>query len=416
MSLWSIERRLLVRSRLVIAAALLLALLAGAAVASGMAEVARQREVIARIQPQQAEDVAAVVKWAARKGDPGDAAYYTFHATWDPPSDLAFAALGFRDVAPYVLRVRALGLEAQLYEGEQYNPELALAGRYDWAFVLVYLAPLFAIALFHDLVSGEREAGRLPVLEATAGRARELWWRRGLLRFALLWAAVALPFLIGAALSGAGAVPAAAAIGLAGLYLAFWVGLAALVGRAGRSSVANAATLAASWLVLTLVLPAVAQVAINAAVPVRQGVELTLAHREQVHRAWDIPKEETMRRFVAAHPEWADTPPLGADFHWKWYFAFHQVGDKAVAPQVAEYRRRLAERDRATRMLGWFLPPVGVQVMLARLADTDLKAQLAYQDRVRDYHRRLRAFYYPYLFRDRPFGAADYARAPRFIP
>ena len=26
--------------------------------------------------------------------DPGNAAYYTFHATWDLPSDLAFAALG----------------------------------------------------------------------------------------------------------------------------------------------------------------------------------------------------------------------------------------------------------------------------------------------------------------------------------
>jgi ABC-2 type transport system permease protein len=413
-SLWLIEWRLLVRSRLAVAAALMLALLAAAAVASGMAEVARQRAVIQRIQPQQVEDVSAIVKWAAPKGDPGDAAYYTFHATWDPPSDLAFAALGFRDVAPYVLRVRALGLEAQLYEGEQYNPELALAGRFDWAFVLVYLAPLFVIALFHDLISGEREAGRLRVLEATAGGSRRLWWRRGLLRFALLWVAVALPFLVGAALSGAGALAVAAAIGLAGLYIAFWTVIAVLVGRAGRSSVANAATLAASWLVLTLVLPAVAQVAISAAVPVRQGVELTLAQREQVHRAWDIPKAETMRRFFASHPQWADTAPLGDAFHWKWYFAFHEVGDEAVAPQVAEYRRRLAARDRATSALGWFLPPVGVQAALAGLANTDLKAQLAYQDRVRDYHRRLRKFYYPYLFRDRPFGAADYARAPRF--
>lgn len=414
MSLWSIEWRLLVRSRLAVAAALLLALLAGAAVASGMAEVARQRGVIERIQPQQAEDVAAIVKWAAPTGDPGDAAYYTFHATWDPPSDVAFAALGFRDVAPYVLRVRALGLEAQLYEGEQYNPELALAGRFDWSFVLVYLAPLFAIVLFHDLISGEREAGRLRVLQATAGDGRRLWWRRGLLRFVMLWAALALPFLAGALLAGADALATIAAIGLAGLYLAFWAALAVLVGRAGRSSVANAATLAATWLVLVLVLPAVAQVAINAAVPVRQGVELTLAQREQVHRAWDIPKGETMRRFFASHPQWANTAPLGPAFHWKWYFAFHQVGDETVAPQVAEYRRRLLSRDRATQALGWFLPPVGIQLALARLANTDLQAQLAYQDRVRDYHRRLREFYYPYLFRDQLFGAADYARSPRF--
>ena len=36
---------------------------------------------------------------------------------------------------------------------------------------LVYLTPLFAILLFHDLRSGEREAGRLRSLEAAAGDA-----------------------------------------------------------------------------------------------------------------------------------------------------------------------------------------------------------------------------------------------------
>ncbi|HEX8554074.1 MAG TPA: DUF3526 domain-containing protein [Sphingomonas sp.] len=414
MSLWSIEWRLLARTRLVMIAVALLAILGSAAVASGMMEVARQRAVIARIAPQQAEDVAAIVKWAAPTADPGDAAYYTFHATWDPPSNLAFAALGFRDVAPYILRVRALGLEAQLYEGEQYNPELALAGRFDWAFVLVYLAPLFVIALFHDLVSGEREAGRWRVLASTAGDTRALWLRRGVLRFLLLWAALSVPFVAGALLSGAGLLAITAAVVLAALYLGFWIGLTALVGRMGRGSVANAATLAATWLVLTLVLPAIAQVAISNAIPVRQGVELTLAQREQVHRAWDIPKEKTMRRFFASHPQWADTAPLGPEFHWKWYFAFHQVGDEAVAPQVAEYRQRLLDRDRATAAVGWLLPPVGAQLLLARLADTDLRAQLVYQDRVRAFHRRLREFYYPYMFRDRPFRHEDFARAPAY--
>ncbi|MEG8055214.1 DUF3526 domain-containing protein [Sphingomonas aerolata] len=60
------------------------------------------------------------------------------------------------------------------------------------------------------------------------------------------------------------------------------------------------------------------------------------------------------------------------------------------------------------------LPSVGVQALLTRLADTDVRAQLAYQDRVRAFHARLRNFYYGYLFRDRPFGRADFGRAPSF--
>ena len=62
----------------------------------------------------------------------------------------------------------------------------------------------------------------------------------------------------------------------------------------------------------------------------------------------------------------------------------------------------------------WVLPSVGVQALMTRLAQTDLAAQLAYQDRIRAYHARLREFYYGYLFNDRPFGQSDFVAAPRF--
>ena len=407
------ELRLLLRARFAAAALLLLTLLAAASVAAGLAEIGHQRQVIERIQPQQAADVAAIAEWVSKIEDPGSAAYYTFHPTWDSPSSLAFAALGMRDVAPYVLRIRALGLEAQLYDGEAFNPELALPGRFDFSFVLVYLAPLFLIALFHDLWSSEREAGRYVMLKALS-RGRRLWWRRGALRLGFLYAAVALPFLTGALLSRAPVASLALILLLIAAYLAFWALVAIVIARRGWSSATNAATMAACWLVLTLVLPTLSHIAINRAIPVGQGVELTLAQREAVNRAWDIPRETTMQRFFANHPEWRDTPPLQVDFHWKWYFAFHQVGDESVAHRVRTYRRDLEARDSAARTLGWLLPPVGVQAALARLAETDLDSQLAYQDRIRTYHGDLRQFYYRYLFNDLPFRATDFAKAPAF--
>lgn len=139
-----------------------------------------------------------------------------------------------------------------------------------------------------------------------------------------------------------------------------------------------------------------------------------MAQREAVNRAWDIPREETMRRFYARHPEWADSAPLGPAFHYKWYFAFHQVGDESVAPKVHAYRAGLQSRDQAAGSLGWVLPSVGVQALLTRMANTDLTAQLAYQDRIREYHGALRTFNYGYLFRDREFAKEDFGRVPRF--
>ena len=198
------EWRLLTRSRLALCALALLLLLSTLAVLSGLREISSQRQTLDRLAQMQQQEMAAQAGRHAQSGDAGSVAYYGFHSTWDAPSSTAFLALGLRDAAPYVLRVRALALQAQLHEGESFNPELALAGRFDFAFVLVYLAPLFLIALLYDLVSGERESGRLGTLQAMPGSGRRLWLRRAGLRSVLLLACLALPALAGHWPAGAG--------------------------------------------------------------------------------------------------------------------------------------------------------------------------------------------------------------------
>lgn len=414
MSLWFHELKVFLRQRMALPLLLLTLLVATAAVYAGVSEVSRQQHVIERIQPQQAEDEAAIAAFVTADGDAGNAAYYTFHATWDEPAPLAFAAIGQRDVAPYLLRVRALSLESQIHESENYNAEMALPGRFDWAFVLVYLAPLFVIALLHDLRSGEREAGRMAMIQSMVRSERGLWVRRVTWRVGLIFLALCAPVVFGAIVMAAPLRDLLAMLGLAALYILFWTVLCLVVARLKFGSVTNAAGLAATWLMLTLVLPGLALLAINAVVPVRQGVELTLAQRELVHAGWDRPQAETMQDFFQHHPEWRDTPPIEGGFHWKWYYAFQHLGDVNVADQSLAYREGLEQRDRWTRSLGFLLPAVGVQVGLHRMAETDLAAQIAYQDRIRSFHDVLRRFYYPYIFNEVPFTMSDFAKAPRW--
>ncbi|MEN5266305.1 DUF3526 domain-containing protein [Stenotrophomonas sp. TWI587] len=409
------EWRLLLRSRLSMVALLLLLGLTGVAVWSGLHEIERQQQTIARLAPLHEQDVAVVAAQYAEGGDAGSPAYYTFYNTWDAPSHAAFLAMGLRDAAPYVLRVRALGLQAQLYEGEVFNPELALPGRFDFAFVLIYLVPLFVIALLHDLVSVERQSGRLRLLLSLPGGAH-VWRRRVVLRYGLLFVCLAVPVVLGAAVAGTALDKLGMVLVVAASYLAFWVGLSLLIAARGWRSVANATALMGAWVLLTLVLPTLANVALVRAIPVHQGVDLMLAQRQAVHGAWEIPREETMQQFFVNHPEWKDTAPLPAGFHWKWYFAFHQVGDESVAAQAQAYRGGLLSRQAWTDRIGWLLPGVGAQAALHQIASTDLPAQLVYQDRIADFHRQIREFYYPYLFNDRPFGAADFQARPVFQP
>jgi ABC-2 type transport system permease protein len=121
-----------------------------------------------------------------------------------------------------------------------------------------------------------------------------------------------------------------------------------------------------------------------------------------------------MARFFLTHPEWRNTSAVTGRFHWKWYYAMHQAGDDAVAPQLAAYRQGMNERERWTRRAGVLLASVNVQVLLHRLADSDLEAQLAFHDRVTAFHTRLRHFYYPYIFEERSFGPAQFAAMPAY--
>lgn len=408
--IWMQELRLFVRERAAIPALLLLLALSAASVAAGMVEIAHERAVIARIRPKQSADVAAL----ANGRNPAAAAYDTAHLTWNAPTPLAFAALGQRDVAPYVLRIRALGLEAQLYDGETFNPELTLPGRFDFAFVLTYLLPIFVIMLLYDLRAREAEANRLAVLHATARRPYLLWLRRRAVRGILLIAAVLPPFFVGAVLSHVPGAQIIAVSLLALLYLTFWMTVTVLIERLHWRSTANAGALVTCWLVLTLLIPALANLGINGAVQVQPGVDLALAHRQKVHAAWEIPREQTLAAFYRRNPHWSKSPaPRGFDD--KWYFAFHEVADQSVYPAARAYEARLLKRNDLARYLGYMIPAVGLQVRMHRLAETDLLAQLAYQQRIRVFHKRIREFYYGYMFRDIPFTGADYAKAPRWV-
>ncbi|MDY0976247.1 DUF3526 domain-containing protein [Massilia sp. CFBP9012] len=410
------ELRQVAHSRLAVGAVVLLALLCALSVWTGLQAVSQQRAALERIAASHAQDFAAVAAKQLKGGaaEAGSVGYYLPHLTVNPPSPLAFAAIGQRDLQPQALRVRLLGLHSQLYESEAINPELAMPGRFDFAFVLVFLAPLFVIALMHDLVSSEREAGRLRLLASLPATAANTWRRRVGLRYGLVWLATLLPLACGALAAGAGLAGFAAIALVATLYLAFWFGLASWVAARARTSSSAAAILLACLVGLTMILPTLADAAIARLSPVSKGVELALAQRQAVHSGWDIPKPETFAKFFVSHPEWKDTPPVEGRFHWKWYYAMHQAGDDAVAADVAQYRASLQAREDWTARVGLVLASVNVQVLLHRLADTDLLGQLAYQDRIAAYHTQLRRFFYPYLFEERAMTQDDLANLPRY--
>lgn len=388
-----------------------LTVVASVACAIGVAEHGRQLEAIERFRALDAQERATAL---AASSDWGGAAYAAFHATWDTPEPLAFAAFGQRDVRPWMLRVRALALEGQIYETDVANPELARIGRLDLAFVVAFLAPLVLILLLHDLVAGEREAGRHGLLVTSAARATRIWVPRIGVRVGAVLVALLTPFLCGALAVGASlsaTLLAAAAIG--GAIVLWSVPIVWLAFRPASAS-AIAARGVLLWVTLALVLPAACRLLIDARVEAVEGADISLVQREAVNDAWDLPRSVTYDRFFATHPEWADSPYSEEGFHWKWYYAFQQVGDETAAPLASRYRAAMRQRDALAGMLAWVSPAIAAQRWLQAIAKTDTQATLEYEARIRAFHEALRRFYYPMLFEDAPYEASRLERLPRY--
>ncbi|HEY7698944.1 MAG TPA: ABC transporter permease, partial [Vicinamibacteria bacterium] len=129
----------------------LLVLLAGAsALLSGKSVIDRQRAVLDSSHALHREHLDYLLATTDAGSPAGGMLFYLPLHTRHDPSPWAAFSLGQRDVASYNLKVRLLALEGQLYDSELGNPEAAVLGHFDAAFVLVFLLPLLVIASIHD--------------------------------------------------------------------------------------------------------------------------------------------------------------------------------------------------------------------------------------------------------------------------
>jgi ABC-2 type transport system permease protein len=405
------ETRFASSSRTTRSAWFALAIICALAIVLGRAEIARQLDTIERTL---AQDQVELMEALDSASDYGGAAYAAFSLTWDAPSDAALLAIGQRDVSPWMLRIRGLALEGQIHESDNFNPELSMAGRFDYAFVIAFLLPLFLIVLLHDVYAAEREAGRVPMLTATVATPRRIWLSRIIVLVCGAALACLAPLWLLGLLFGTDTVSLMQVSGVVLTNVLFWSVLVSLIAFGAWSASVSAAVLTGCWLVLALIIPLSGKLLIDRVVPGVDGAAISLLQRETVNGAWDLPKSATMEPFYASHPQWAHSEPVTTPFHWKWYYAFQQMGDEAAAPLSKAYRDSIVARDSLTGQVAWLSPPVAVMRSMQKIARTDTQSGLAYDQRIRDYHARIRHFFDPVLFEEIPYSRDNLVGFPRF--
>ena len=401
----------LTRSKFIVLCLLATLIMSGLAVYGGQQEVNSQLTIIAELIELNDNELKLA---RAEQSDWGGLAYSSLHLVYDEPSSFAFAALGQRENEPWKHRVRALALEGQIYERDVGNPVLALVGSFDFAFFGGVVLPLLLIVLLHDLKSQERESRRLSLLVASSGAASSPFRLRAILIALLVALASAVPLVLGALLSGASMTTMGASLLVLVLNVGFWSYLCYAVANKEQASATLLGQLLGIWVVLVIVVPTTGRLFIQYAVPVPSGADIQMTQREAVNDAWDLPKEVTMQAFVERHPEWRPYADVTQPFEWKWYYAFQQVGDQTAEPLSRAYMEGRSSRDQWGWVVAALSPPALFERVYQTLAETDMASQLSYEMQVRQFHKRLRHFYYPRLFLGEPFDPEQTIHTPLF--
>lgn len=353
--------------------------------------------------------------------DAGDVGYYVFHHVYHHPSEWSFIALGNRMVTPYVQRIRLLGLQGQLYDGESHHPEYVMIGAFDYAFWLVFFMPLICIAFMHDLKASEIQAQRAIFLGTMIKSTVRFWARRILLRWALVLATFILPVIFFANIAGLETSSLLQVAFVTFVYSLFWTAICAMVSLRHQANNANfnanfnAMLLASIWLCICIILPNIAQLWLHHRYPVQEGSQIALQHRQLVHNAWDLPKTDTLNPFYKLYPQWANTPAVTGRFHWKWYYAFQHMADVNLAAQVQARENSLRLRDETSKTISYLLPSLWVQRQLENIAQSNVVHLLNHRQKITAYHTELRHYLYPFLFQDQGMSAENFANLPRFM-
>jgi ABC-2 type transport system permease protein len=330
-----------------------------------------------------------------------------------PPGELALLTVGQAEGYPMAATIFPFTASNTIFDAHLAgleNPAVLAAGRFDLAFVLVWLLPLLVLGASFDLWAHERERGMGPwllsqpvtpmryLLAKAAARAVILVLPLVLLLSGLLWWG-ARP----------GPAPVLLAGALVGLYALFWIAVAVLVNVFARTAAQAALGCVGSWLALVVLLPASAlMLADLTAPPVRQSERVNALRASAMQARAEI-------RVVAPPAEAERVPAPNIPDSLRRRALEVARGETLIAAAAQPFRDQEAHRQRWLDAMRAVSPAVALQDALERLAGADAQRALVFQGQSHNFLLQVRALANRYLEQDRVLTLADYdAGLPHF--
>lgn len=299
------------------------------------------------------------------------------------------------------------------------NPLGFLTGKFDLSFVVVYLLPLFVLAISFNLLSGERENGTLQLLLANPLKLQNLLTAKVTAQFLLLFGIVAVATIVGILLSaqsyaGDFWLKSLLWLVLVLAYTAFWFALAVFINSFGFSSATNAVVSSASWLVLVLILPTLLNVVISAVYPVPPRSEVVSTIRG-VNLDMRRDGEKLLTEFYQDHPELipkdgkTDTKDFGLAFVY-----VQREQKKRVAEVENRFDEQLQNQQNLVKKLRFLSPSIIAQESINDIAGTGLERYTEFRQQTKEFDKTWDNYFSTKIFRNEMLTAEEFDQIPRF--
>lgn len=327
--------------------------------------------------------------------------YINAHA-FLPPGPLALLSTGQEDLHPRHAKISLWQREDKLFDHYEIDsPMLLREGTLDFTFLVVVLMPIAIIALTYNVLSADRESGRMALIRIHAPSVFEIGLRRVLLRGGLIvlgiLALLALSLFYGAFTVGLNAQGWLRAAIWAVLIIAYalpWIALALALNTRDIRSETNALILGGTWALLVLVVPTLTSALADAMLPAPSRLDHMVAAR-QLENDVRARGEDNLSKYFEDHPDLAGDDPVVFDDFFKAYYAVHRRIEGELAPQLDAYQVARQERWTAVSRMALLSPPALMQSAMESVAGSGHARAAAFQEQVKSFSRDWHALLAP---------------------
>jgi len=265
------------------------------------------------------------------------------------------------------------------------NPERLQTGTLDFAFVLLFLAPLLLLILLYNLKSAEAEQGFLPLIEVQAV-SKNSWLLARILFYILLTALVIICLLVYGAMLTNEFNTAREAFGqmllYSLLYLIFWSVLNFFILKYGKSILGNTLQMVGIWLLFAFIIPAIVHQSVSIAKPANLMTDfIEVRDKQQDLYANDsLFQQKLFDLFpeLVNSPVYQDSTKIDLATNYSASALVNELKKESIRPIEEESQ----EKNSLVRATYWFNPITFFQNKLNGIAQTHYNNYQAYRNEI----------------------------------